>query len=86
MSSFWEEARKRSKELDSEEVVKGLSDKLSRFQIEDIEFIYDLILKTDFKGDEIESATAVLLKIRFIKNELIKGKNVKDSKVNNSGA
>ena len=86
MSSFWEEARKRSKELDSEEVVKGLSDKLSRFQIEDIEFIYDLILKTDFKGDEIESATAVLLKIRFIKNELIKGKNVKNSKVNNSGA
>ena len=47
---------------------------------------YNLILKTDFKGDEIESATAVLLKIRFIKNELIKGKNVKNSKVNNSGA
>lgn len=84
MSTFWDKAEEKYKE--SEKIVSNLNDKLLRLDSNDVKFIYDLILKTDFKGDEIESATAVLLKIRFIKNELIKGKNVKNSKVNNSGA
>ena len=84
MSTSWNSAEEKYKE--SEKIVSNLNDKLLRLDSNDVKFIYNLILKTDFKGDEIESATAVLLKIRFIKNELIKGKNVKNSKVNNSGA
>ena len=86
MSTFWEKAEARFKEIESENVVVKLSDKLSTLDLNDVKFIHNLILKTDFKGSEIESATSVLLKVRFIKSELIKGKNVKDSKINNSGA
>ena len=86
MSTFWEKAEERFKEIESENVVVKLSDKLSTLDLNDVKFIYNLILKTDFKGSEIESATSVLLKVRFIKSELIKEKNVKGSKINNSGA
>ena len=86
MSSFWEQARERSKNLGTEEVVINLTEKLSKLEFKDIDFIYNLILNADFKGEEIENATAVLLKIRFIRKGLIEGQNVKDSKANNSGA
>ena len=86
MSTFWQKAKERSAKLGSQEVVINLAEKLSKLEFKDVDFIYNLILNTDFKGDEIESATAVLLKIRFIRKGLIKGQDVKDSKVDDSGA
>lgn len=86
MSTFWKDAKSKRKKLVSNEVVINLAEKLSKLEFKDVDFIYNLILNTDFKGDEIESATAVLLKIRFIRKGLIKGQDVKDSKVDDSGA
>lgn len=49
-----------------EEVTVNLAEKLLKLDLEDIKFIYNLVINSDFKGDEIEKATATLLKVRFI--------------------
>ena len=65
--SFWEKAReKKAKYEEGQEVKINLAEKLLKLDLDDISFIYDLIMKNEFKGDEIEGATAVLLKVRFI--------------------
>ena len=80
MSTFWDKAKK-------EEVVINLADKLSKLELKDIDFIYNLIMDSQFKGGDLETATAVLLKIKFIRSGLIKGKkDAENSKANDSGA
>ena len=44
-------------------------------------------MDSQFKGGDLETATAVLLKIKFIRSGLIKGKkDAENSKANDSGA
>ena len=65
--SFWEKVNNTlPKKKEGQEVKINLAEKLLKLDLDDISFLYDLIMKTEFKGDEIESATAVLLKVRFI--------------------
>jgi len=49
-----------------EEVTINLAEKLLKLDLDDIKFIYNLVINNSFKGDEIEKATATLLKVRFI--------------------
>ena len=65
--SFWEKVNNTlPKKKEGQEVKINLAEKLLKLDLDDISFLYDLIMKTEFKGDEIEGATAVLLKVRFI--------------------
>ena len=65
--SFWEKVNETlPKKKEGQEVKINLAEKLLKLDLDDISFLYDLIMKTEFKGDEIEGATAVLLKVRFI--------------------
>ena len=80
MSTFWDKAKQ-------QEVVINLADKLSKLELKDIEFIYNLIMDSEFKGGELETATAVLLKVKFIRSGLVKGnKDAENSKADDSGA
>jgi len=65
--SFWEKVNDTlPKRKQGREIKINLAEKLLKLDLDDISFLYDLIMKTEFKGDEIEGATAVLLKVRFI--------------------
>jgi len=65
--SFWEKVNETlPKKKEGQEIKINLAEKLLKLDLDDISFLYDLIMKTEFKGDEIEGATAVLLKVRFI--------------------
>ena len=80
MSTFWDKAKQ-------QEVVINLADKLSKLELKDIEFIYNLIMDSEFKGGDLETATAVLLKVKFIRSGLVKGnKDAENSKADDSGA
>jgi len=80
VSTFWDKAKQ-------QEVVINLADKLSKLELKDIEFIYNLIMESEFKGGDLETATAVLLKVKFIRSGLVKGnKDAENSKADNSGA
>jgi len=80
VSTFWDKAKQ-------QEVVINLADKLSKLELKDIEFIYNLIMDSEFKGGDLETATAVLLKVKFIRSGLVKGnKDAENSKADNSGA
>ena len=80
MSTFWDKAKQ-------QEDVINLADKLSKLELKDIEFIYNLIMESEFKGGDLETATAVLLKVKFIRSGLVKGnKDAENSKADNSGA
>ena len=80
MSTFWDKAKQ-------QEVVINLADKLSKLELKDIEFIYNLIMESEFKGGDLETATAVLLKVKFIRSGLVKGnKDAENSKADDSGA
>lgn len=52
------------------EVVIDLQKQLSRLTYSDVEYLYRTLLDKQFRGREIEEATALLLKLRFIKNQL----------------
>jgi hypothetical protein len=80
VSTFWDKAKQ-------QEVVINLADKLSKLELKDIEFIYNLIMESEFKGGDLETATAVLLKVKFIRSGLVKGnKDAENSKADDSGA
>lgn len=87
--SFWEKAGKRKvKYEEGQEVKINLAEKLLKLDLDDISFLYDLIMKTEFKGDEIEGATAVLLKVRFIMANLqgqANAEKIQDHKADNRG-
>ena len=73
---FWEGA-KLNKEVKStdNEVVIDLQKQLSRLTFSDVEYLYKTLLEKQFRGREIEEATALLLKLRFIKNQIKEGSN-----------
>jgi hypothetical protein len=52
------------------EVVIDLQKQLSRLTYSDVEYLYKTLLDKQFRGREIEEATALLLKLRFIKNQI----------------
>ena len=87
--SFWEKAGKKKVKYDEGQEVKiNLAEKLLKLDLDDISFLYDLIMKTEFKGDEIEGATAVLLKVRFIMANLqgqANAEKIQDHKADNRG-
>ena len=87
--SFWEKVNETlPKKKEGQEVKINLAEKLLKLDLDDISFIYDLIMKTEFKGDEIEGATAVLLKVRFIMANLqgqANAEKIQDHKADNRG-
>jgi hypothetical protein len=87
--SFWEKAIKKKKSYKKGQEIKiNLAERLLKLDLDDISFLYDLIMKTEFKGDEIEGATAVLLKVRFIMANLqgkANAEKIQDHKADNRG-
>tara|TARA_R110002051_G_scaffold79135_2_gene142834 strand:+ start:604 stop:849 length:246 start_codon:yes stop_codon:yes gene_type:complete len=73
---FWEGAKlnKKVESIDNE-VVIDLQKQLSRLTFSDVEYLYKTLLEKQFRGREIEEATALLLKLRFIKNQIKEGSN-----------
>ena len=73
---FWEDAKLKKKvEPIDNEVVIDLQKQLSRLTFSDVEYLYPTLLEKQFRGREIEEATALLLKLRFIKNQIKEGSN-----------
>ena len=67
---FWDKAGDVPAESSKNEIVIDLQKQLSKLEFSDIDYIYDLLLNQQYRGREIERATTVLLKIRFIRNQL----------------
>jgi len=67
---FWEGAKLKTEVEPVNEVVIDLQKQLSRLTFSDVEYLYKTLLDKQFRGREIEEATALLLKLRFIKNQL----------------
>ena len=63
---FWEKAKDIAKAEPKEEVV-DLQAKLSKLELSDIQYIYELMTERTYRGKELEQATTTLLKIKFIK-------------------
>ena len=74
-------AGEKSLEGEKEEVVIDLQKKLSKLEFSDVDFIYNLLLEKQYRGSEIERATTVLLKIRFIRNQLQENTNAESSEI-----
>ena len=62
--------KKIEESADKISAVVDLREKLSKLELEDVSFMVDLIDKSDFKGSELEQATVVYLKLKFIKTNL----------------
>lgn len=62
--------KKIEESADKISAVVDLKEKLSKLELEDVSFMVDLIDKSDFKGTELEQATVVYLKLKFIKTNL----------------
>jgi len=63
---FWEKAKDIAKIEPKEEVI-DLQAKLSKLELSDIQYIYELMTERTYRGKELEQATTTLLKIKFIK-------------------
>ena len=74
---FWDKAKGVAIPEPKEEVI-DLQAKLSKLELEDINYIYDLMTERTYRGREIEQATTTYLKIKFIKAMLEGGNNVKE--------
>ena len=73
--TFWQDVEAklkidRNKPDIENEIVIDLQKQLSRLTYSDVEYLYQTLLDKQFRGREIEEATALLLKLRFIKNQL----------------
>lgn len=55
-----------------QEEVIDLQAKLSKLDLSDINYIYDLMTERTYRGREIEQATTTYLKVKFIKQMLSK--------------
>ena len=71
--SFWDEAKSRLKPAKANEEVVDLQQKLSKLELSDINYIYDMMLNGNYRGREIEQATTTYLKVKFIKAMLEQG-------------
>jgi len=70
---FWGDAKSKTEVEPVEkvdEVVIDLQKQLSRLTFNDVEYLYKTLLDKQFRGREIEEATTLLLKLRFIKSQL----------------
>ena len=74
---FWDKAKGVATPKPKEEVV-DLQAKLSKLELEDINYIYDLMTERTYRGREIEQATTTYLKVKFIKAMLEGGNNGKE--------
>jgi len=73
--AFWQDVEAKLKKDKKEEprkneIVIDLQKQLSKLEFPDIDYIYNLLLNQQYRGRDIEMATTVLLKIRFIRNQL----------------
>ena len=65
---FWEKA-KGTVVTERKEVI-DLQAKLSKLELSDIDYIYNLMAERTYRGKELEQATTTYLKIKFIKQSL----------------
>ena len=68
--SFWDKAEKLIKPKEEKEEVVNLQEKLSKLDLEDISYIYDMMINGNYRGRELEKATTNYLKVKFIKAAL----------------
>ena len=68
---FWENTK--GKILPPKEEVVDLQQKLSKLELSDINYIFELMTERTYRGREIEQATTTYLKIKFIKAMLEQG-------------
>ena len=82
---FWDEAKsKASKVAEPKEEVIDLQQKLSKLELSDINYIFELMTERTYRGREIEQATTTYLKIKFIKAMLEQGEGNGEIEVKNS--
>jgi len=79
---FWEDTK--GKILPPKEEVVDLQQKLSKLELPDINYIFELMTERTYRGREIEQATTTYLKVKFIKAMLEQGdsngkEEIKDS-------
>ena len=55
------------KKPEPKEEVIDLQAKLSKLELSDIDYIFDLMTERTYRGREIEQATTTYLKVKFIK-------------------
>jgi len=79
---FWESAK--GKIAEPKEEVINLQQKLSKLELSDISYIFELMQERTYRGREIEQATTTYLKIKFIKAMLEQGKTDEQIEVKNS--
>ena len=69
MANFWERAKEKIKPEVEEEVI-DLQQKLSKLDLTDVNYIYNMMINGNYRGRELEQATTTYLKIKFIKTNL----------------
>jgi len=82
--SFWDDAKSKLKPAKANEEVVDLQQKLSKLELSDIDYIYDMMLNGNYRGREIEQATTTFLKVKFIKAMLEQGEGNGEIEVKNS--
>jgi len=82
--SFWDDAKSKLKPAKANEEVVDLQQKLSKLELSDISYIYDMMLNGNYRGREIEQATTTFLKVKFIKAMLEQGDSNGQEEVKNS--
>jgi len=82
--SFWDNAKSKLKPAKANEEVVDLQQKLSKLELSDISYIYDMMLNGNYRGREIEQATTTFLKVKFIKAMLEQGDSNGQEEVKNS--
>ncbi len=82
---FWDEAKNKvSKPKEPKEEVIDLQQKLSKLELSDVNYIYELMTERTYRGREIEQATTTYLKIKFIKAMLEQGEGSGEIEIKNS--
>jgi hypothetical protein len=84
MASFWDKAKEKISEAKPNEEVVDLQAKLSKLDLPDIKYIYDMMTERTYRGREIEQATTTYLKVRYIKAVLEGVSSDEQSKVKSS--
>jgi len=81
---FWESAKDKIIQPQAKEEVVDLQQKLSKLELSDISYIFELMQERTYRGREIEQATTTYLKVKFIKAMLEQERNNAESKVEDS--
>ena len=82
---FWDEAKSKvSKPVKPKEEVINLQQKLSKLELSDVNYIFELMTERTYRGRETEQATTTYLKIKFIKAMLEQGEGNGEIKIKNS--